>query len=413
MKGGPPSPLLLSKANIAYRYLGDGFVNDDNAALVGQPYMQLIESATDYFVITKYSFGHTISFRNSNQAVEYHGWDNTAGAWTTVLTIEPIPNGGGRIWVRNDGDSDGICLMYADHPIIKTEVADHIYFGATDALYLNLSTTELKLKATHVLCFSSDTVADVADVKLVREAANTLALKNGTTQQTLLVYGTTTGSKYLSLTHNGSLALVGTSAGDLYLGAAGTNSWIVQATTGHFFGAADNTYDIGATAANRPRSGYFATSLEIGGSPVSRTLNVNVAAVGNVGVGTDDLITYAIAANVFNANGKAVRINAWGTTANNANAKTVTFVVGSQTVLTTVLTTSIAGQWEIEVYIVRTGVDTQDIRARLLQGATVIFDQELTAGTQDDGASITVKCTGAATSNNDIVQEGMITELLN
>lgn len=147
--------------------------------------------------------------------------------------------------------------------------------------------------------------------------------------------------------------------------------------------------------------------------PIVKTLDVDVAAVGNVGGGTDDLITFDIPANIFGTDGKAVRVKAWGTTANNADAKTVTFVVGSQTVLTTALTTSIAGQWEIEVSIVRTGSNTQDIRARLLQGATVIFDQELTAGTQTDNAAITIKCTGAATSNNDIVQEGMITQLLN
>lgn len=144
-----------------------------------------------------------------------------------------------------------------------------------------------------------------------------------------------------------------------------------------------------------------------------KTLNVNVTAVGNVGGGTDDLMTYTVPANVLVANGKAIRIKAWGTTANNATGKTVTFVVGSQTVLTTALTTSIAGRWEIEVYIVRTGTNSQDIMARLLQGATLIYDQELTAGTQTESGTITVKATGAAGANDDIVQEGMITEIIN
>lgn len=144
-----------------------------------------------------------------------------------------------------------------------------------------------------------------------------------------------------------------------------------------------------------------------------RTLDVNVTAVGNVGGGTDDLMTFAIPANVLSATGKTVRIKAAGTTANNADAKTLTFVVGSQTVVSTALTVSIVGQWEIECYIVRTGSNTQDIRARTLQGATLIFDQEFTAGTQTDSGAITVKCTGTATTNNDIVQEMMITEIIN
>ena len=153
--------------------------------------------------------------------------------------------------------------------------------------------------------------------------------------------------------------------------------------------------------------------LVTGFSTTPRVLDVNVTAVGNVGSGTDNLITYAIPANTFSANGKTVRVKAWGTTANNGNAKTLTFVVGSQTVVSTALTTSIVGQWEIECLIVRTGASTQDIRARTLQGATAIIDAELTAGTQTDTAAITIKCTGTATDNDDIVQEGMITELLN
>ena len=142
-------------------------------------------------------------------------------------------------------------------------------------------------------------------------------------------------------------------------------------------------------------------------------IHVNAAAVGNVGSGTDDLMTFSLPANTLNRTGKVIRAWGWGTTANNVNAKTLTFNVGSQVVVSTALTASIAGQWETLVTIIRTGANTQDIRARTLQGATVIFDQELTAGTQTETAAITLKMTGAATADNDIVQEGMIIEELN
>lgn len=145
----------------------------------------------------------------------------------------------------------------------------------------------------------------------------------------------------------------------------------------------------------------------------ARVLNVNVTAVGNVGGGTDDLISYSVPANTLYTNGKTIRVTAWGTTANNANAKTLTLNVGSQAVVSTGLTTNLAGMWRIEALIVRTGASTQDIVASTTQGATVIFDQELTAGTQTDTSAITIKCTGAATTNDDIVQEGLLVELLN
>lgn len=140
-------------------------------------------------------------------------------------------------------------------------------------------------------------------------------------------------------------------------------------------------------------------------------LTTNTTAVGNVGGGTDDLMTYAIPANALDIVGRTIEVLCKGRTANNATGKTITFVVGSQTVLTTALTASIVGQWEVLVTIVKTGTDTQDISARTLQGATLIFDQEFTAGTQDDGAAITVKMTGAAGANDDIVQELMIVKV--
>lgn len=155
-------------------------------------------------------------------------------------------------------------------------------------------------------------------------------------------------------------------------------------------------------------AGASTRSTTVGG-----TLNINTTAVGNVGGGTDTLITYTLPANVLNATARTIRVYAWGTTANNANAKTLTLDVGSQTVMTQALTTSIAGTWRIEALVCRNGSNTQDIFAELLQLATIIHKQTLTAGTQTDTATIVIKCTGAATTDNDIVQEGMIVEVLN
>jgi hypothetical protein len=141
-------------------------------------------------------------------------------------------------------------------------------------------------------------------------------------------------------------------------------------------------------------------------------LAVKTTAVGNVGAGTDDLQTYDLPANVLGADGRCLRITAWGTTANNVNAKTVTLNVGSQVVMTQALTTSIAGTWRISAIVSRTGSSTQDIFAELLQLSTIIHKHTLTAGTQTDTAAITIKCTGAATSDNDIVQEGLLVEIV-
>jgi hypothetical protein len=140
--------------------------------------------------------------------------------------------------------------------------------------------------------------------------------------------------------------------------------------------------------------------------------SVNTTAVGNVGTGEDNLMTYAIPASVLNANGVGVRVTAWGTFANNADAKTLKFYFGSLA-STQTLTTSEAGNWEFNALIFRTGVDAQDYKITFQQDATTeLHDRDLGALTEDDGAAITVKCTGEATSNNDIVQEGMLVEFI-
>lgn len=143
-------------------------------------------------------------------------------------------------------------------------------------------------------------------------------------------------------------------------------------------------------------------------------VNVNTTAVGNVGTGEDNLMTYALAANSMSAAGKGLRITVWGTAANNANAKTLKLYFGTQIILTNSITTAQAGVWEIEAIVLSTGTDAQDWKSAFTNTGTVsTLDNEVGTATQDDGAAITIKCTGEATDNNDIVQEGMIVEFIN
>ena len=63
-------------------------------------------------------------------------------------------------------------------------------------------------------------------------------------------------------------ALGPTSGNDLILkGASVGSAWKIS-TSGHFLASADNTYDIGASAANRPRAGYFANTLQVASKDV-------------------------------------------------------------------------------------------------------------------------------------------------
>lgn len=151
---------------------------------------------------------------------------------------------------------------------------------------------------------------------------------------------------------------------------------------------------------------------------LSTIQNANTTGVGNVGGGEDTLITYSLPADVLTVNTRGVQIMAWGTTANNTNPKTVKLYFGS-VIITTALTVSQVGTWRIVAEVFRTGTDAQDYVAQLNQGGTAtIVDVEQGSLTEDDGATITIKCTGTVTdggggiNNNDIVQQGMYVKVI-
>jgi hypothetical protein len=129
-----------------------------------------------------------------------------------------------------------------------------------------------------------------ASTYLLGEATSTLALRQGANAQTLRIYNTyIDASNYerLSLDWNANVASVqlqsaGTgvarilavaSGTDLYLrsgntvgqyirlGTPAANYWMIGGGQGHLIAGTDNTYDIGASGANRPRYAYLGTAL--------------------------------------------------------------------------------------------------------------------------------------------------------
>ena len=124
-------------------------------------------------------------------------------------------------------------------------------------------------------------VAGFIDTPLLTPAGNVIEQRNGTNGQTLRIYNTyTDASNYsrLSLTWVGNafiqtdqagtgpvgfLALGTTGAAGVRLYTGNTNRWEISAT-GSFLSFADNTYDIGASGASRPRNVFTAGALVTG-----------------------------------------------------------------------------------------------------------------------------------------------------
>lgn len=117
-------------------------------------------------------------------------------------------------------------------------------------------------------------VTSVADTMLVRDgAANTLALRNGVNPQTFNLYNTyTDASNYerLQIYWNGNTARIQTAAAGtgatraLTFGTGGASQWNLT-TAGNWVAATDNSVDIGASGATRPRDIYVADDVVAGG----------------------------------------------------------------------------------------------------------------------------------------------------
>ena len=136
---------------------------------------------------------------------------------------------------------------------------------------------------------------------LFLDAANTLALRNGTAAQTFRMYSTYTSDtdysrlsifdvsgdtawyiKPQNLTSGAARSIVigSSDAGgtSVYFQTAGSIRWRVD-SAGHFLANADNLYDIGASGATRPRNLYLGGSLTLGGN-ITSSGGITIAAAG-------------------------------------------------------------------------------------------------------------------------------------
>jgi hypothetical protein len=173
----------------------------------------------------------------------------------------------------------GIYLTSSEDVGISIDGTQRLTFGTSTAVaLLNITAT------TGTLGFNSDTY-------LTRDAANTLALRNGTTAQLFNIYDTFTNSTtyermeigvnpggiggnrfgIITTSQNGTaqpLHLGTGGSAEIHLRTADSSRWQVS-SSGHFVATTDNSIDIGASGATRPRTAYIGTGISIGGATAS------------------------------------------------------------------------------------------------------------------------------------------------
>jgi hypothetical protein len=164
--------------------------------------------------------------------------------------------------------------------------------------------------------------------------------------------------------------------------------------------------------------GYSRTQLP-SGATASGVLTVGTTQVGTDAAVTEkDLWTYSLPANTLSANGKTVRVSAFGTVANNANNKTIKLYFNGTSITTTTTVAATAG-WRIEADIVRTASGAQISCATVwtfnTAGNVPARNIQVTSHTATDTAAIAIKVTGQnGTANaNDIVFRVASVEVLN
>jgi hypothetical protein len=115
------------------------------------------------------------------------------------------------------------------------------------------------------------------DTNLFRDAANTLAMRNGTSAQALRIYNTFTDSSNYEMGHiawQSNELRIGTikagtgSTRNLVFQTDGSSRWFIS-TAGHFLAAADNTYDIGASSSSRPKDIFVANRVVASGDLIA------------------------------------------------------------------------------------------------------------------------------------------------
>ena len=174
----------------------------------------------------------------------------------------------------------------------------------------------------------------------------------------------------------------------------------------------DGNVGIGIPSPNSILS--FKMGTGTGQAQASGKADVNTTAVGNVGAGDDDLMTFSLPADSLSADGNVIRISVWGTTAANANTKTIKLHFGA-TIVRQIGPSAVNNQdWRIEATVVRTGASAQDaIGTELVDNSSVFITHSEPAEDTTGAIVIKVSAESGSSASDDITQEGMLVEYIN
>lgn len=204
----------------------------------------------------------------------------------------------------------------------------------------------------------------------------------------------------ITIASDGSVGLAGASPSAKVTFPAGTASAFTAAAK-FTSGTIMTTAEAGALEYN---GNFYATKVNNVRYGVGGSLRVNTTDVGNVGTGVDDLMSYSIPASTLSTNNEYIEFSFTFTFAANANNKTVRVVYGATEIYNSTAQAQNGGSMEVIGKIIRTGATTQKVIVSVSTDGTLYTDlTNYTTAAETLSGAVTLKATGEATSNNDIV----------
>lgn len=200
---------------------------------------------------------------------------------------------------------------------------------------------------------------------------------------------------------------------------------IIKGTGSVFNNAANSAYDLRAESGSNDHKLFLDAGIDelqtaAGQAPtaladIGGKLNVNNGTQGTTAVTTEETLhSYSLPANSLTQDGRGVRIKAWGTTAANANNKTVKLKFGATAVLDTGAVASNNETWHFVAEVFRTGAATQDAVSFVSHYNGTVIQAQITNPAETLSGAVTIAVTGqnGTASANDIVAEGFTVEYI-
>lgn len=193
-------------------------------------------------------------------------------------------------------DPDGLGVCFPDGTAAAPAIAftadtnTGIYRYATDTIGFSVAGALSGFISPGAIGTGTDAgvyaLGAASDVVMQRDAANVLALKNGTIAQEFRVYGTTTGPKYAAVLNDGTDSYIRhhSATGSLVftIGATDTAAWLVASPSGRLLPALDNAYALGVSGS---RISSIASVLATFSGAVQNAQGADVASASTITLG--------------------------------------------------------------------------------------------------------------------------------